>query len=160
MTAIKTIQFDEYRLEPASFEHKDLAENWTTEDANHAGQVDPRFWLEQDETRDSYLVSDSKGPVLFFKIIMLSTFGIPPRNKLAEIHMQFMPATSGKDHARIGAALVKGCFWLEQILQQAGVDEIYFDSDSPGLVAFTTKHMGFTHENGRVRKRLPVSLSA
>ena len=157
MTATKILRFDGYLLEPASYEHKDLAEKWTAWDSDHAGQVDPRFWLEQDGTRDSYLVSDRHGPVLFFKVIMWTDRDFfQYRKKVAEIHMQFMPASIAIDHQRIGGALLKGCPWLEEILRAAGVEEIYFDSTSPGLVAFTTKRMGFTQEDGRLRKRLGV----
>lgn len=165
MTATKTLRFDPgYVLEPASFAHRVLAEEWTAWDKDHAGCVDPRFWLEQDESRDSYLVSDEFGPVMFFKIIVWilgslenASFETGPNRKEAEIHMQFMPATTSHDHTRIGQALLKGCPWLELILIGAGVSEIYFDSTSPGLVAFTTKRMGFTEERGQLRKRLELS---
>lgn len=163
MTATKILNFDGYRLEPATYEHKDLAEQWTAWDRDHAGQVDPSFWLEQDEACDSYLVSDGIGPVLFFKVMTWimgslhnASFNTGPNKKKAEIHMQFMPASTTIDHQRIGGALLKGCPWLEELLRAAGVEEIYFDSTSPGLVAFTTKRMGFTQEDGRLRKRLGV----
>jgi len=156
MTATRTLRFDPgYVLEPASFAHRGLAEEWTAQDKDHAGCVDPRFWLEQDESRDSYLVSDSFGPVMFFKIIIWHAY--PSDERHAELHMQFMPASTSHDHTRIGQALLKGCPWLELILIGAGASEIYFDSTSPGLVAFTTKRMGFTEERGQLRKRLELS---
>lgn len=160
MTATKTLQFGvsgDYLLEPAAAKHKALAEQWTAWDPDHAGRVDPSFWLEQDEACDSYLVSDGMGPVLFFKVIIWTDRDFfQYRKKVAEIHMQFMPASTTIDHQRIGGALLKGCPWLEELLRAAGVEEIYFDSTSPGLVAFTTKRMGFTQEDGRLRKRLGV----
>jgi hypothetical protein len=164
MTATKTLRFDGYLLEPAEFKHKALAESWTAWDKDHAGRVDPRFWLEQDERTDSYLVSDAAGPVLFFKVIVMGIKQFEsdpfPSWKHAELHMQFMPAACGADHNRIADALFKGYPWLELILIGAGVSEIYFDSRSPGLVAFTTKRMGFTQEGGRLRKRLELSAAA
>jgi hypothetical protein len=157
MTAIRVLRFGEgFTMEPASFEHVKLAEQWTAWDTDH-GKVDPRFWLEQAEDRDSYLVSDREGPVLFFKVIMRARFWpVPERaaGKIAELHMQFMPANTQADHERIRTALVKGCPWLEILLAGAGVEEIVFDSQHSGLVAFTTKRLGFTQSDGRLRKTI------
>jgi hypothetical protein len=169
MTATQSLKFGEgFTLEPASSEHKKLAEEWTAWDTDHARRVDPPFWLEQANDRDSYLCSDRQGPVLFFKmIIRVAGYGIllPPgpehTRKMAELHMQFMPASTMADHERIRTALMKGCPWIETLLIGAGVEEIYFDSQSPGLVAFTTKRLGFnTQGDGQLRKRLEVSLVA
>lgn len=153
MTARGHFRFGEgYTLDPAGFEHKVLAENWTAWDADHAGRVDPRFWLEQDDSRDSYIACDRIGPVMFFKVIV---FAHP--EKTAELHMQFMPASTQTDHERIRNVLLAGCPWIERILAGAGVTEIVFDSNSAGLVAFSTKRLGFTHENGQLRKRIAVA---
>lgn len=176
MTATRTLSFNTYKLEPASYEHKQLAEEWTAEDKEHAGIVDPRFWLEQGEDHDSYLVSDKWGPVLFFRVITrqieptewllggiaptIQNGGLRPGFKAAELHMQFMPAYTAVDHKRIAETLKSGCPWLEQILIGAGVEEIYFDSTFPGLVAFTTKHLGFTQEGQRLSKRLAAAAVA
>lgn len=187
MTATKTLRFGEgFILEPAEFQHKQLAVEWTDADPDHSGRVDPRFWLEQDDDRDSYLCSDRQGPVLFFKLILKQTeqhtqecqlsymskeraqqeswgctchhwgrIDFPRKSSSAELHMQFMPAVSMQDHERIRAALLAGAPWIEQILMRAGVEEICFDSRSPGLIAFTTKRLGFSApENGILRKRL------
>lgn len=166
MTATRILIFDSYRLEPATFEHKHLAEEWTEADPEHRGKVDPRFWLEQGDGFDSYIVSDLAGPVLFLKVIARQIgYGIllPPGpqhvRKGAELHMQFMPAATEMDHKRISAALLHGSPWLEQILMGAGVEEVYFDSTFPGLIAFTTKRLGYEHEGGRLRKRLPAQAS-
>jgi hypothetical protein len=154
-------------LEPASFEHKQLAEAWTAGDSDHAGKVDPRFWLEQAEDRDSYLVSDHVGPVLFFKVILMYYGGIANASfetatrRVAELHMQFMPANKQDDHERIRTALLKGSGWLDLLLMGAGVEEILFDSNSPGLVAFSTKRLGFHSQgDGRLRKRLADQAAA
>jgi hypothetical protein len=162
MTAIRVLRFGEgFLMEPASYEHKQLAEQWTAWDPDHAGKVDPRFWLEQADDRDSYLVSDRVGPVLFFKVIVSIYGGIANASfqtdskKVAELHMQFMPASTQQDHERIRMALVKGCPWLEILLAGAGVEEIVFDSRHSGLVAFSTKRLGFTTQgDGQLRKTI------
>lgn len=157
MTAKSVLRFGEgFVLEPAAFQHKSQADEWTAADSDHAGRVDPRFWLEQAPDRDSYLVSDLRGPVLFFTLILLLP-GPERIRKVAELHMQFMPTTTQLDHERIRAALMAGCPWLERILEGAGVEEITFDSRSDRLIAFCVKRLGFLLEdNGVPRKRLVV----
>lgn len=171
MTATRVLRFGAgFVLEPASFEHKPLAEQWTAWDPDHAGKVDPRFWLEQACDRDSYLASDGAGPVLFFKVIVypilhrgasgpsdeeLARVKVDREQCQAELHMQFMPQNLQSDYERVRAMLLAGCPWLEQLLLEAGVEEIVFDSKSPALVAFTTKRLGFsTKGDGVLRKRL------
>lgn len=163
MTATRTLRFGEgFSLEPADFQHRILADQWTAWDPDHAGRVDPRFWLEQDDDRDAYLASDRTGPVLFFKVIVQQKGGIAlPRWKTAELHMQFMPQATQQDYERIRAMLMAGCPWLEQILIAAGVEEITFDSHSPALIAFTTKRLGFSSQgDGTLRKRLAGQAAA
>lgn len=154
MTATRILRFGAgFSLVPVGFEHKTMAENWNAWDPDHAGHVDPRFWLEQADNLDSYLASDAIGPVLFFKVIMIPKK--EPPSKVAEIHMQFMPQNTQGDHERIRAMLLAGSPWLEELLLGAGVTEINFDSTSPALVAFSTKRLGFlTQGDGTLRKRL------
>jgi hypothetical protein len=152
MTASRILRFGEgFSLEPASYEHFDLAQKWTEEDPAHAGFVQARFWLEQADDRDSYLARWKQIPVMFFKAIIYVN---EERQKYAEVHMQFRPQITQNDHEMIRAVLLAGCPWLEELLLGAGIEEIIFDSNAPPLIAFCVKRLGFKRENGRLRKRL------
>lgn len=70
MTALNTLCFSGYTLRPAGEADRKLAEQWTAWDEEHAGKIDPGFWLEQRPGMDSVLLLDALGPVLFCKVAL------------------------------------------------------------------------------------------
>lgn len=168
MSAIGTFRFPpNFILRPAGAIATDrlLAKQWTEADPDHCGRVKPEFWLEQDFDIDSYLLLDAEGPLFFWKgIIRLDELLSRPSARVIEMHIQFPPAMDSRElRARIREGLVEGLHWLEQILHQAKVLEIYFDSTNPVLIYFCENRLGFTREGLRLRKRLispPVGRNA
>ena len=157
-----------------------LAEQWTARDEDHAGKIDPAFWLEQQPGIDSVMVEDSQGPVFFFKtrlmivkiidqnplpiqLVGLSQETIeevrPPVMKIiAEVFIQFMPCATEEDRERTRQALMEGTAWLAPVLEQSGAEEMFFDSRQPKLIAFCQKRLGFIVDgtelqNGYIRLR-------
>jgi hypothetical protein len=164
MTALNTMQFAGFTLRPAGQDDRALAEQWTAWDRDHAGKVDPGFWLEQRVGMDSFLLNDGDGPVFFFKTRLAieeeytptgetSIFtGIPILSKRrtvrAELHIQFMPCATEEDHERTRRALLRGLEWLEPVLGHGGAEEIYFDSRDLKLITFAQKKLGFYLDPG------------
>jgi hypothetical protein len=165
MTALSTLRFSGYTLRPAGEADRRLAEQWTARDEDHAGKIDPGFWLEQQPGIDSVVVEDSQGPVFFFKTCLLIE-KIPGRAPLpvqlvglsqatldevrplseriaAEVFIQFMPCTTDEDRERTRQALIEGTAWLAPVLEQSGAEEMFFDSRQPKLIAFCQKRLGF-----------------
>jgi hypothetical protein len=153
MSATRTFEFGDYRLQPAT--HKDLwlAELWTQLDTHHAGSVAPEFWLEQTPAVDSYLLFDGEGPLFFFRVQAAT-------REAAELHLQFMPSEQPRHVLRIGKGMIVGLSWLEMMLEKAGIEQIYFDSGSDPLIQFSIKHLEFELDrrnagsDARLRKRL------
>ena len=139
MTAISRFEFGHgYRLEPAGEEHRALAENWTAWDSYHAGKIEPGFWLSQGPCWDSYLLSDGKRPVFFFKIHREA------ESKAARFYIQYMPCATRGDRERVMEAMTVGCAWLEEKLRAAGVEEVSFTTQGENLLTFAQKRLGFT----------------
>jgi hypothetical protein len=88
MTALSTLRFSGYTLRPAGEADRRLAEQWTSRDLDHAGKIDPGFWLEQRPGMDSVVMEDSQGPVFFFKTQLLTT---KDERITAQVFIQFMP---------------------------------------------------------------------
>ena len=150
MTATATFRFsnNKFTLRPAGEDDFYLAEKWTQLDPEHRGSVDPRFWLEQAQGRDSFLLFDDEGPVFFFKMVLAGS----ENNRAIEIHIQFPP--QGRNGYRIAAGLIEGITWLERVLRQIQIREMFFDSASRKLITFAIKRLGFRMEGGKLRKRL------
>ena len=124
----------------------------TTDDSpisDHAERTRPEFWLEWTVTRESYVLEDELGPILFFKVHRLSL-------KAVELHIQFPPADSQHERIRIQAALVQGFHWLEGMLKLAKIEEVSFDSTSTRLVQFAEKRLGFRREGSKLHKAIEV----
>jgi hypothetical protein len=173
MSALNTLQFKGYTLRPAGPADLDLATAWTAADPDHAGQIGPQFWLEQQLGVDCVLVSDGKGPVFFFKAVMLvykrrrgplplQLVGLSeqtitevspiPEKVAAQVFIQFMPCMTEEDRERTREALIQGMEWLEPVLEQGGAEEIFFDSRNKKLIAFCVKRLGFQN---RPEQRFP-----
>jgi hypothetical protein len=170
MTALSTLRFSGYTIRPANLPHtvtadkklyadRDLrlAIEWTAADPYHRGKIDPEFWLEQRPGMDSVLVEDSQGPVFFFKAQLLDQTA-RNRGPIAQIFIQFMPCATEEDRERTRQALMEGMAWLEPVLRQSGVEEIFFDTRQLKLIAFCQKRLGFIVdgkdlEGGYVRLR-------
>jgi hypothetical protein len=142
MTALSTLRFSGYTLRPAGEADRRLAEQWTAWDEDHAGKIDPGFWLEQRPGMDSVVVEDSQGPVFFFKTCLLNQIE-PGRGPHAQVFIQFMPCATEEDRERTRDALVEGTAWLAPVLEQSGAEEIFFDTRQPKLIAFCQKRLGF-----------------
>ena len=171
MTARATFEFGEFTLRPARPSIKDcvLAVQWTQADPRHSGTIPWTFWLEQGEHEDAYVLLDALGPVLFFKACLLEEEG----EKRGHLFVQFPPEAgagyvferagfgpalaclSDKEiRARVRAGLLAGVPWLAGICREAGIEEIFFDSDEERLIEFSTKRLGFTRDGRRLRMRL------
>jgi hypothetical protein len=136
MTATKTYYFGGYTLEPTTEQHLELAEKWTALDKYHAGVISPEFWLYQGASTDSYLLNDGAGPVFFLKVHQ-------HEGKRVALHIQFMPCATEQDMERTVEGLLQGTPWLEGILRESQVEEIFFDTQSKPLIAFAIKRLGF-----------------
>jgi hypothetical protein len=148
MTARETFQFDQkYTLRPARLlSDYALALDWTEADPDHAGKVDPQFWLEQGEGKDAYLFSDDKGPLFFFKMVIATGSAV-------EIHIQFPPnRNSAHQRQRIARGLLQGIAWLERVLAHCQIREMFFDSINSSLIGFSIKRLGFQFIGGKLRK--------
>jgi hypothetical protein len=146
MSALNTLHFKGFTLRPAGEADRRLAEQWTAQDAEHAGKIDPGFWLEQRLGVDSVLVLDGKGPVFFFKAAMYDkkkAGEMGPGKRVAQVFIQFMPRATEEDRERTRTALTLGMQWLEPVLEQGGAEEIFFDSGNEKLIAFCVKRLGF-----------------
>jgi hypothetical protein len=134
---MRFVSFEGYQLRDAVPDDLELACNWTEADEDHAGHVDPAFWLE-----NGWLLLDADGPIFFFK-------GIRVQPRTLEIHVQFRPEIMRE---RLIAALIQGMAWLE--LNANEIDEICFESRHPRLIAFCEKRLGFKNSNGKLHKQL------
>ena len=140
MTALSTLRFSGYTLRPAGEADRRLAEQWTSRDLDHAGKIDPGFWLEQRPGMDSVVMEDSQGPVFFFKTQLLTT---NEEIITAQVFIQFMPRVTIDDGNRTRQALMEGTAWLAPVLEESGAEEMFFDSRQPKLIAFCQKRLGF-----------------
>lgn len=165
MSAIETFRFGRYTLRPAGagvWDHR-LAREWTAADRDHAGRVDPEFWTEQSLGRDSWLLIDHSGPLLFFKLIVIQQ-PTDDQGGTVEAHMQFAPEPEGEEEKKLLelrtiGGLTEGLRWLERVLTQSRIDAIFFDSTSETLVAFSVRKLGFIQTGSRLHKRLtPATL--
>lgn len=142
--------FDGFQLRRTDLGDFALAEAWTNADPDHAGKVDPLFWLRQSECDQGYVLSDSQGPLFFFKGVIIG--------RSMEVHIQFLPC-SAEVHEfhelrfRLGNGLMKGMAWLEARMRGV-VDQIFFESSSMGLIRFCEKRLGFAMTNGRLLKQI------
>jgi len=154
----RSVTFDEFTLVVATeAEHLKLAEQWTAWDSDHAGRIDPKFWMEgwkraSDHALaiDSILVKDTAGPVFFCKVFQKKVKG----ELVAEVYVQFRPCAVEEDRLRTIHALRKGTEWLELRLKLNGVKELCFDSHNENLIRFCMKRLGFVHEGNKLSKRL------
>jgi len=158
MSAIETFSFGEYTMRPAGADDLQIARVWNALDRWHRDCIKPEFWIEQKLRRDSFLMLDRLGPLLFFKM-----HGHGPKNDWrsdrVQIFIQFPPAPpfglERKNHFyRVGSGVEKGFAWLERILIANGVEELFFDSESVSLVLFCTRNLGFNRDGHRLSKIL------
>ena len=133
----------------------EMAREWTEADEDHRGRVDPAFWCEQAERRQSYLLSDGDGPLYFFTGVMVTD--------TLEINVQFAPYEALKTlenrHAlrgRIMRGLVEGMHWLEERMRGV-VDEMHFESRSPDLIRFAVRKLGFEQREGLLVRTLQTA---
>jgi hypothetical protein len=122
-------------------------------DTDHAGRVEPEFWLEQSAATDSYLLNDPEGAVFFFRIDLLPK-GSEDGEPAAKLHIQFFPANTSEEKMRIAEALTEGLRWLLPMLRYSGVKEACLDSASPRLIAFCVRRLGFTQKDGILKKAI------
>jgi hypothetical protein len=160
MSAGHEYEFGEYRLRPARQADMELAMEWTLADPEHRHAIAPTFWLEQVNGRDSFLLTDRDGPIMFFKMHLT-------KRDEVRIFMQFKGTVNGgRCHTReemeaakhlrerTRRALTMGMDWLEEMLKKNGVREVFFDSASRTLIRFTTKRLGFKQDGPWLRKML------
>jgi hypothetical protein len=146
-----TFAFGGFCLRSATRADLPLAVSWTAADPDHAGRVDPEFWVEGNPGQESYLLSDQIGPLFFFKMCLYEK---PDAERLVEAHIQFAPRRSPEDILRTREGLEKGFSWLEMVLRSRGIAELFFHSKERTLIAFCVKHLKFARERDYLRKRL------
>lgn len=165
MSAIETFRWSKYTLRPSGgciFDYR-VAKHWTQQDPDHAGKVQPVFWIQQSLYQDSYVLQDRQGIIFFFSAIRFEDGYIHESvvvpGPCVQVHIQFPPLTGEllpdlKRQRETMDALQQGLPWLERVLTQSHVREIFFDSENEPLVAFSVKRLGFTREGTLVRKSL------
>lgn len=146
MSAIETFSFSGFTLRPATYLDRQLAQAWTFADPYHK-DVSPDFWIEQRIGRDSYLLTDAKGPVFFFKLERLTGTRVM-------CHIQFMPEVELDTRDRTRSGLMLGLHWIQKVLEINGVKSLEFDGDNPGLIRFAKRRLGFTGEGKRLVKAI------
>lgn len=150
MTALASFTFQGFTLRPTRYDDRDLAEEWNAADPDHCNTTDPDFWLEQRPGIESYLLEDAAGPIFFFKMERRAADQV-------EVHIQFPPGDRN-NKVRILAGLSSGYEWLERILILHAVRTVTFTSQSPSLIAFCERRLGFIEQGGRLWKVLtPLS---
>lgn len=128
-----------------------LAEAWTAADSHHRDTTLPIFWLDQRLGTESYVMEDSAGPILFFKMVRQP-------GQTVEMHVQFPPlpeSATGRAESRyrVVHALMLGFEWLERVLILREIKSLSFICDTPQLKRFCEKRLGFTQDHGtRLRK--------
>lgn len=158
MSAKQTFSFPGYSMRPANVGNphdRTAAIHWTKNDPDHQ-DVNWQFWLEQKPGRDSYVMEDAEGVLLFFKMHHLHITDAPipgitsPTHLAAELHIQFGP----QRRLRNARGLTEGMAWLENALSLSGIRELVFTSTKPALIEFCTRRLGFEHQDGLLRKQL------
>jgi hypothetical protein len=155
MTALNTFKFGDCFLRPTDERDRELAERWTAADPEHAGTIDPGFWLENRLGRDGFLLSDRQGPCYFFKMHIIKSMALMegPIHNVVQIFIQFPPCEEGRP-MRVFRALAEGCQWLERTVIPMGAEELIFDSRNESLIRFCIKRLGFERHGEMLRKKL------
>lgn len=146
---MESYQFQGYTLRPATVRDLKLACEWTAADPDHAGRVDPWFWIES--RANCFLLFDSEGPIFFFK-------GIREAN-IFGIHVQFppydRPEMRHRLRQRISQGLIEGLMWLEeQLCESPSPIQLIFESETPALIRFCERRLGFKMEAGKLTKHI------
>jgi hypothetical protein len=153
MPARETFCFHGYRLRPVGLPDLSLATEWTKADPYHCDTTSPSFWIEQERDCDSYMLEDNIGPIFFFKMQRTSEAHI------IEFHIQFpppeeRPSDQSLRNRRVMTGLVLGLEWIERVLLFSGVKEVFFKSQSPTLIRFCLRRLGFEHDGEFLTKRI------
>lgn len=154
MTAVHVLKFglDTFTLRPAAGEFDlELARMWSREEPDHDGRLAPEFWLCQGPRTDSYLLSDPRGPLLFFRIDLIAK---PDGTLFASLHIQFTPIRQPIDRLRICDGLREGIEWLVPMLAASGIGEIFSDTPSDRLIRFAVKRLGFSQVGNTIIRQL------
>lgn len=127
------------------------ATEWTQADPDHAG-VDPRFWVHEsgdiarDNGRESYVMSDEHGDVLFVRV-----------ERIARVYIQFGAAKTDSDRERNRKAMSLGLKWLGGALGTRGFREIIFSTKSFQIAAHALRRLKFNRRDV-LSLRIPVYL--
>lgn len=167
--------FQGFELYRARREDFWLAMLWNEMDPHHAGTVDPEQWIDWSPGVESYLWRDTQGWLFFSRlnrrVMCFGPESIPAM--VLEVRMQFAPYSERpapsnyplNTPARIEAAkpidpnrtmrgLILGTEWLCRSLAPTNVSALCFDSESPSLIRFCTKRMGFRRDGTSLIKWL------
>jgi hypothetical protein len=124
---------------------RDLLNQWISKDPHHRETTTPDFFYEKDTICNVY--SDELGPVFFMRGEAMLDDG----DKVIRLDIQF-----DNDQERRNAKMlieVDRTFCAQA--KAAGFKEIFFDSQSPKLIKFCKRALGFIEpEPGILRKRL------
>lgn len=160
MSAFDSFAFSGYTLRPASEADLPLARLWTLADTAHSEIIKPSFWLEQRPGRDAYVVHDGRGPVFFLKLHLCAD-PLPDRScdkmlyhRRVELYVQFMPILGEEDRERTRNGLVHCMSFTEDAMRRSGISEMFFESESPALIGFSKKQLGFKQSGRRLSKHL------
>ena len=160
-------QFQGFEMYAARREDLWLAMLWTGMDEHHRDKIDPLFWVEASAGVETYLMADRSGFVFFFRlnrcVMCVGDESVP--HQMVRVHIQFAPvkptdppacvplttearrkAAMPVDRVRTMRALVLGCEWMQRAMEPLGISALCFESESPTLIRFCQKHMGFRRE--------------
>jgi len=111
----------------------DQIRDWIAEDLDHQNRIPAEWWLTGQDCLAAFCVSDSKGPVAFFRL--------DKEDDLARIHIQFGPE-SEVGRLRTAKALLKVFPCITGLMETNGFKGIVFESTNSALIKFFDK-LGF-----------------
>jgi len=136
-----TFAFDGFVLRSTNAQDQHLAEEWTEADPAHRG-TPAAFWTTDKVDVKSFLLTDSQGPVFFFR--MKAVWGMDPKGHV-QVWIQFPPGSTRTLGERVWRGLIKGFAWLEGMMAQVGFEAVYFSTKNPKLAYFCRKRIGFVN---------------
>jgi hypothetical protein len=126
-----------------------MVAEWIEKDPDHKGQDATWFagyhkegyGFEKEENQESVIIEDEVGPLFNCKI-----------EHTLRLHIQFNMEEKSRTARGLGEAFK---MLLEQI-KGLGFKELIFESQSPSLINYCVKRMGFTESPNELKVRLDV----
>jgi hypothetical protein len=144
-------KFSEYTLRPVTLEDREHAARWIAADPEHAGKVEPEFFVNPEPEAECFLLLDRWGePIFYFKM-----------ERAVRVHIQFGPTAATKaDRLRTMAALGAGLNWLERSSAKAGIRQIIFSSTFQPLIRYCKNKLGFRESASQLLRGVSITREA